>query len=456
MAMVSIAELPKYESYKESEVEWLREVPAEWVITRLKFASRINPPPRIEREKISENACFLPMESVHSGGKVEYEIQKPIKELRQGFTSFKRGDVIVAKITPCFENGKGAYLETMPTEYGFGSTEFHVLRVDTEFSPKFIYYLTKSDLFMKLGERLMTGSAGQKRVQTEFVANFSFAHPSLESQGNIVYFLDKKVTQIDEAIAIKEQQIALLKERKQIIIQKAVTQGLDPNVPMKDSGVAWIGKIPAHWEVRRLKYVLEERNERSKTGEEPLFMVSQVHGLVVRADYHDKAEVAASNIDNKVVYENDLVFNKLKAHLGVFFKSSIEFKGLVSPDYAVYKCKAHIVDAKYLELLFRHPSYIEQFIIRATGIVEGLIRLYTGDLFDISVPVAPAEEQLAILAYAEEQSKSYERAIEIQKSQIEKLKEYKTTLINSAVTGKIKVTPEMAGLNKEAQDAVEA
>ena len=168
-------------------------------------------------------------------------------------------------------------------------------------------------------------------------------------------------------------------------------------------------------------------------------MVSQIHGLVVRADYHSKAEVAASNVDNKIVYKNDLVFNKLKAHLGVFFKSNIEFKGLVSPDYAVYRCKAHIVDAKLLELLFRHPSYIEQFIIRATGIVEGLIRLYTGDLFDISVPIAPENEQLEILSHIEKQSKMFDRAVDLQQCQIEKLREYKTTLINSAVTGKIKV-----------------
>ncbi|MDV2079389.1 restriction endonuclease subunit S [Marinobacter xestospongiae] len=443
MAMLSAYELPRYDDYKESGVEWLGRVPIEWEVARLKFSSRINPPPRIGGEDLLNDACFLPMEVVHSSGKVEYGIRKPIKELKQGFTAFQRKDVIMAKITPCFENGKGACLDSMPTKYGFGSTEFHVLRASSGFNPKYIYYLTKTDLFMSLGESLMTGSAGQKRVQTEFVANFSFAFPVLDVQDEIVRFLDKKTTQIDEAIAIKEQQIALLKERKQIIIQKAVTQGLDPTVPMKDSGVDWIGAIPAHWEVKRLKYVLEERSERSVTGEEPLFMVSQVHGLVVRADFHDKAEVAASNIDNKIVYENDLVFNKLKAHLGVFFKSSIDFKGSVSPDYAVYTCKNYIKDAKYLEFLFRHPLYIEQFIIRATGVVEGLIRLYTSDLFDIPVPVAPVEEQRAILEYSEEQSRSYERAIELQLAQIEKLKEYKTTLINSAVTGKIRITPDM-------------
>ncbi|MDE1347884.1 restriction endonuclease subunit S [Vibrio aestuarianus] len=138
-----------------------------------------------------------------------------------------------------------------------------------------------------------------------------------------------------------------------------------------------------------------------------------------------------------------IVFNKLKAHLGVFFKSSIPFKGIVSPDYAVYKCKAYIEDVKYLELLFRHPSYIEQFIIRATGIVEGLIRLYTGDLFDMAVPVAPPQEQREILNHIDIKGKEIDQAISIEQMQIDKLKEYKTSLINSAVTGKIKITPEM-------------
>ena len=285
----------------------------------------------------------------------------------------------------------------------------------------------------------LLGSGVRQTISFNHIANSLLILPPETEQVAIASFLDQKTAQIDEAIAIKEKQIALLKERKQIIIQKAVTQGLNSDVPMKDSGVEWIGEIPEHWDVKRLKYVLEESSERSKTGEEPLFMVSQVHGLVVRAEYHDKSEVAASNIDNKIVHKNDLVFNKLKAHLGVFFKSNIDFKGLVSPDYAVYRCKAHIVDAKLLELLFRHPSYIEQFIIRATGIVEGLIRLYTGDLFDISVPIAPENEQLEILAHIEKESKTFDRAIDLQQRQIEKLKEYKTTLINSAVTGKIKV-----------------
>lgn len=202
----------------------------------------------------------------------------------------------------------------------------------------------------------------------------------------------------------------------------------------KDSGVDWLGAIPEHWQLKRLKYVLAERNERSKTGEEPLFMVSQKYGLVVRADYHDKAEIAQSNIDNKIVYKNDLVFNKLKPHLGVFYKSEIDFKGLVSPDYAVYKVKNYIYDMKYLELLFRNPKYIEQFIIRATGIVEGLIRLYTTELFELPVMIPPREEQEKILNFLHGKTAQIDQAIALKQQQIEKLNEYKQIVIQNAVT----------------------
>ena len=202
----------------------------------------------------------------------------------------------------------------------------------------------------------------------------------------------------------------------------------------KDSGVDWLREIPEHWQLKRLKYVLAERNERSKTGEEPLFMVSQKYGLVVRADYHDKAEIAQSNIDNKIVYKNDLVFNKLKPHLGVFYKSEIDFKGLVSPDYAVYKVKNYIYDMKYLELLFRNPKYIEQFIIRATGIVEGLIRLYTTELFELPVMIPPREEQEKILNFLHGKTAQIDQAIALKQQQIEKLNEYKHIVIQNAVT----------------------
>ena len=433
--MSSPALIPNYEFYKNSNIHWVGLIPEHWQSYPLCSISKLKSISNNENEELL--SVYL------DKGVIRFD---DVEAKRTNATSTDLSKYQLVEPGDFVLNNQQAWRGSVGVSNyrGIVSPAYLVLLLSEEILPRFANYLFRDGSMVA---NYLVSSKGVGTIQRNLywpqLKSALVFLPTKEEQTLIANFLDQKTAQIDKAIAIKEQQINLLKERKQIIIQQAVTQGLDLNVPMKDSGVEWIGKIPAHWDVKRLKYVLEERNERSKTGEEPLFMVSQVHGLVVRADYHDKAEVAASNVDNKIVYKNDLVFNKLKAHLGVFFKSNIEFQGLVSPDYAVYKCKAYVVDAKYLELLFRHPSYIEQFIIRATGIVEGLIRLYTGDLFALPIPVASEEEQLAILSYVEGQSRSHDQAIELQQSQIEKLKEYKTTLINSAVTGKIKITPEM-------------
>ncbi|MDQ5767477.1 restriction endonuclease subunit S [Thiothrix subterranea] len=423
---MTLQTLPKYETYKDSGEDWIGNIPAHWEVRKLKH---------LFFEKKHKKNMMLSCGSISFGKVIAKDDEKIPEATKASYQEVLSGEFL---INPLNLNYDLISLRIALSNISVVVSAGYIVIKEKVFLNKdyFKYLLHRYDVsYMKL-----LGSGVRQTISFNHIANSLLIFPSSEEQTTIAHFLDQKTAQIDAAIAIKEQQIALLKERKQILIQQAVTQGLDPTVPMKDSGVEWIGKIPAHWEVKKLKYVLEERNERSKTGEEPLFMMSQIHGLVVRADYHDKAEVAASNVDNKIVYKNDLVFNKLKAHLGVFFKSNIEFNGLVSPDYAVYKSKAYIHDMKILEVLFRHPSYIEQFIIRATGIVEGLIRLYTGDLFDMSVPIAPKKEQLEILEFIDKQSTLHDNAIVIQQQQIEKLREYKTTLINSAVTGKIRVT----------------
>ena len=436
--MGELTTMPKYEAYKDSGVEWLGIVPEHWDISPLFSKATLKSlTNRIDEELLS---VYL------DKGVIRFQ---DVESKRTNVTSLDLSKYQLVEIGDFVLNNQQAWRGSVGvSDYqGIVSPAYLILKLSEEINPRFGNYFFRD---RNMVSQYLICSKGVGTIQRNLywpqLKRVSIALPSLTEQTAIANFLDIKTAQIDEAIAIKGKQIDLLKERKQIIIQQAVTQGISyegqPDAPMKDSGVDWIGKIPEHWQVKRLKYVLDERNERSKTGEEPLFMMSQIHGLVVRADYHAKAEVAASNVDNKIVYKNDLVFNKLKAHLGVFFKSNIDFKGLVSPDYAVYKPKAYITDMRYLEVLFRHPRYIEQFIIRATGIVEGLIRLYTDDLFDIAVPIAPKDEQIEILKHIDSESEKFDIAIKLQIQQIEKLKEYKTTLINSVVTGKIKV-PEL-------------
>lgn len=438
---MNVADFPTYDEYKDSGVEWLGEVPKEWevtpLITKTKPKSITNYP---DEELLS---VYL------NQGVIRFS---DVDEKRTNVTSLNLDNYQLVDKGDFVLNNQQAWRGSVGVSSyrGIVSPAYLVLELSENIQPSFANYLFRDQSMVA---HYLVNSKGvgtiQRNLYWQHLKRALVILPNEREQTLIAQFLDQKTALIDQAIAIKEQQIKLLNERKQIIIQQAVTQGLNPNAPMKDSGVEWIGQIPEHWEVKKLKFVLEECHERSVFGDETLFMVSQTYGLVVRADYHEKAEVAATNIGNKLVYKNDLVFNKLKAHLGVFFKSEIDEVGSVSPDYAVYRCMEYISDAKYLEVLFRNPLYLKQFIIRSTGIVEGLIRLYTSGLFNISIPVPSLSEQKKIIQFINTEHYRYEAAQNILLKQIQALKEYKTTLINSAVTGKIKITEAMLAETKE-------
>lgn len=427
---MQIIKFTKYDKYKPSGVKWLGEIPEHWKPLSNKYIFNL------KKNPVGKKSGDYVLLSLTLNGVIKRDMENPQGKFPAEFDTYqevKKGDFIFCMFD----------VEETPRAVGLSPFDgmitgaYTVMRPIDDFDKSFLYYFYLNLDADKRMKPLYTGL--RNTISKENFFSFRTFVPPLSEQIAIANFLDRKTALIDKAIAIKEKQIELLKERRQIIIHNAVTRGLNPNVKMKASGVDWIGEIPEGWEVKKLKYILFERNERSLNGNEPLLMMSQTYGLVVRADYHEKAEVAKTAEGNKIVYKNDLVFNKLKAHLGVFFKSTIDFSGLVSPDYAVYYSNGFIPDLKYLELLFRCPEYLKEFICRITGIVEGLMRLYTHDLFDIAVPVPPIKEQIEILKYIDLTDNKITLAISLKEKEIERLKEYKSTLIDSAVTGKIKV-----------------
>ena len=151
-----------------------------------------------------------------------------IRKLWKGFTYFEENDVIVAKITPCFENQKGACLNDLDSKFGFGSTEFHVLReIPNRSISKYLYYITKSKLFLDMGESLMTGAAGQKRVPTSFIKNFIVSTPPIEEQEKIAKYLDIEIIRMDNIIEEIQNQINLLKSYRQSLVSESVTGKID-------------------------------------------------------------------------------------------------------------------------------------------------------------------------------------------------------------------------------------
>lgn len=209
---------------KDSGVAWLGEVPEHWEVKRLKYVGEINPTKDFDFEYDTETLCtFLPMEKVSEEGEIDCSIKKPVSELVSGFTFFKKNDVIVAKITPCFENGKGAILEKLDTDFGFGSTEFHVIRPKNDVLGKFLYFLTKSEIFMNMGEAMMIGSAGQKRVPTDFIRNFTVSLPKLLEQTAIVRHIETQTARIQTQMNQTRKLIELLREYRATLISEVVT-----------------------------------------------------------------------------------------------------------------------------------------------------------------------------------------------------------------------------------------
>jgi type I restriction enzyme, S subunit len=207
---------------RDSGVEWLGEIPSHWGVKKLKYVAELNPSKKSSYKDSNEPVVFLPMEKVNADGTINCEIKKPAVELWNGFTYFERNDIIIAKITPCFENGKGAWLNNLETEIGFGSTEFHVLRAKSILQ-NYLYYITRCYDFMVIGEASMTGSAGQKRVPTEFIKEFQYAIPPLLEQAEIVSYIEGEVSRIAAKVSNVNRLISLLEEYRSALISEVVT-----------------------------------------------------------------------------------------------------------------------------------------------------------------------------------------------------------------------------------------
>lgn len=258
--------------------------------------------------------------------------------------------------------------------------------------------------------------------------------PYTEQQA-IADYLDKTCSKIDEIIAEAKASIDEYKKLKQSVIFEAVTKGLDKNVEMKECSVNWLDEIPSTWESIRLKYILTEINNRSETGTEQPLSVSQVMG-VVPSYMISVANPTASYVGQKIVESNDIVFNKLKAHLGVFFMS--KYHGLVSPDYAVYRTNDKVIP-KYLEYLFHTSACISELKKYISGVAEGLMRLYTSDLFNIRICLPKVDEQIKIVEYVDNNVGLFDSLITEKESLINNLEAYKKSLIYEVVTGKRRV-----------------
>ena len=303
---------------------------------------------------------------------------------------------------------------------------------------KFNYYLHKIidfDWFINPGT---VPSISVPKYRSFFVAL-----PCVMEQKAIAAFLDRKTAQIDQAITVKEKQITLLKERRQVLIQNAVTRGIDPDAALRDSGMPWIGKIPKHWSVKRAKYLFNEIDERSKDGQEELLSVSHMTGVTPRSEKNVTMFMAEDYTGSKTCQKGDLVFNIMWTWMGAL--GVADRAGIVSSSYGIFRQQlSETFNSDYLEYLLKTTHYIERYNQVSTGLHSSRLRFYAHMFFDMELGFPSRKEQDHIVTFIKEKSGKIDKKITLQQQQIARLKEYKATLINSAVTGKIKVAVEVA------------
>lgn len=427
----------KYPAYKYSGVEWLEYVPAHWELKKIK---------RIFVEKKYSTNVDLNCGSISFGKVVLKDDEKIPLSTKKSYQVLSKGEFLV---NPLNLNYDLISLRIALSELDVVvSSGYIILKNVIEINKTYFKWLLhRFDVaYMKL-----LGSGVRQTLNYNDIGECDLVFPPLSEQEAIASFLDRKTALIDQAINIKEKQIELLKERRQILIQKAVTRGLKPNVKMKDSGVKWIGEIPEHWDVQSFKNILVERNIKNdpiKSKERLSLSIDK--GVTL---YSEKT----TNLDRfkedftqyKLAYKDDLVFNSMNMIVGAVGVSN--YFGCVSPVYYTYCSRlGNPKITKYYEYFFKSRIVQAQLFCLGKGIMAidrgdgkfNTIRLKVSrnDLRSMNVLFPGLSEITEIVDYIERKNSDTDKVIKLQEQVIEKLKEYKATLINSVVTGKIKVS----------------
>lgn len=415
------------ESGIDSGSEWLGNVPFSWSMVLL---SQVVSQVKNKNSDLSEkNLLSL------SCGKIK---RKPIDTTEgllpasfDGYNIIEANDIVL-RLTD-LQNDHSSLRVGISTEKGIITSAYITMRPKNSKTAKFLYYLLHT-FDVRKGFYGM-GSGVRQGLNYGEVKRLKIPFPAEDEQVAIANFLDNEIMRVDSIISEAKASIEEYKCWKASIIYEAVTKGLAPCVGMKDSGVEWIGEIPSNWTTKSIKYVMQESKERTATGTEEMLSVTQKYGIIKSSDA-TISNPSTSTKDWRIVHIGDIVFNKYKAHSGVFFVSPLE--GIVTFNYCVYRCFPDNC-AKYFEYQFKTPRCIGEFITHMKGVGDSISPLYTTELYKIKVIVPPIEEQLRIVEYLNIQCSKIDAIISEKESLVADLESYKKSLIFEVVTGKRRV-----------------
>lgn len=418
-------------------------------MTRLRFVSRLNPSKTEAGDLASYgNVTFAPMEALADGlGGLDTSLERPADELADGsYSYFAEGDLLLAKVTPCFENGKKALVTNLPNRIGFATSEVHVIRPDRcKIDSNYLRYLLSSEMFRAAGMASMTGAGGLRRISDNAIKDHRLPVASLDIQRAIATYLDRETTRMDRLIERRSRFIVLLKEMRVAIVARAVTRGIDTDVEFKDSGVDWLGKIPAHWQVVPPTALFTESKERARDGDQ-LLSATQKYGVIPLAEFEEieqrQVTLAVTNLEmRKHVEVGDFVISMRSMDGGL---ERAHARGCVRSSYSVLKPGPN-VEGRFYGALLKSSLYIQALRLTSNFIRDGQDMNF-GHFRKVRLPKLDIHEQSAIADHIESETRRIDSLITLTERSIGLLRERRAALITAAVTGQIDVRQQQAAI----------
>lgn len=439
---MNTAAYTKRDNLKPSGLDWVGMVPSHWDVEKLGSMLTV----------VSEkNRPDLPLLSItREQGVIKRDVEDQdsnhnfIPDDLSGYKVLREGQFGMNKM----KAWQGSYGVSAHT--GIVSPAYFIFDFAREVDPHFFNIAIRSKLYVSYFGSASDGvRIGQWDLNQPRMRRIPILLPPLPEQRAIAAFLDSKCATIDEAVRIKQEQIKLLRERRQILIQQAVTHGLNPDAPMKDSGIDWIGQIPAHWEVSPIRSLFGFRNEKNdpiKT--ENILSLSIANGVTL---YSDEKRGGNKRKDDLTAYKlarpDDIVLNSMNVVVGAVGRS--KYFGAISPVYYALFLRSLNNEIGYFDYIFANSAFQRGLLRYGKGILMKLsgtgqlntirMKISQNDLKVLLLPNPPKSEQNEIVEYLDLETHKIDSAISLKNEQIAALSEYKTSLINAAVTGKIKV-----------------
>lgn len=427
---------PAYDSYRDSGVEWLGDVPESWDVVPLKAGYVVagGATPKSDVEAYWDGGIPWITPGDLSGLKT-LEIGQTARTIsEEGLSSCSAslvpaGSFVLSTRAPIGSLG----IATRPATTNQGCKS--LVPRSGSVSRYLAYVLSSATEALNVRGRGTTFL----ELSGDELARFKVPAPSASEQRAIAAFLDRETAKIDALVKAQRRLIELLKEKRQAVISHAVTKGLDPTVPMKDSGVEWLGEVPAHWEVERLASWFREVSEQGDDSL-PILSVSIHDGVSDEEPDPEHSERKVTRSDDRTKYKrvqpNDLVYNMMRAWQGGF--GTVQVPGAVSPAYVVARPTRPQI-TRFVELLLRTPKAVEEMRRRSRGITDFRLRLYWDEFKDIRVAIPSDAEVDGLIDQVSGLSAFWDSLSSEADAAITLLLERRAALISAAVTGKIDV-----------------